>query len=1167
MTERPTPVAAATDVQRRASDPAVSAWVSANAGSGKTYVLVNRVIRLLRSGCRPDQILCLTFTKAAAAEMSNRLFRVLGEWTTLDSDELARRLESVEGRRPADEDDLKEARKLFASAVETPGGLKIQTIHAFCESVLQRFPLEAGVPPGFTILDERAARERLADIRDRMLVAARSGGALGEAFARLEDNIAESGLDSLLKEALLNRTDLVRALDGENALAFIDAWLRARFELAPDATPESLLTEAASLDDEGRQVLERVAHRAAQGGKKDGELAERIVSVLDAVDDGTRFEALEDLYLTTQGKPRKSLMTKSLAADLAPEAEWLEAAFARFLDLREARWSATLVVTTLALMEIVRFMLEGYGRLKAARGELDYEDLITGTVRLFSRSSAAWVLYKLDNGIDHVLVDEAQDTSPEQWAVIQALTSEFFAGEGARSGPRTVFAVGDEKQSIYSFQGARPEEFEAMRSFFGRRAERARMDFTNVPLTVSFRSVARVLEAVDLVFADPDAARGLGADADRIVHQAVRGSGAGRVELWPPVVPEDDDDEGRAWDEPLDRPGPLSPRVRLAETIARRIRGWIGTEELASRGRPVAAGDILILVRRRDAFADAMVRALKRHGVAVAGADRLVLTDHIAVLDLIALARFVLLPDDDLSLATVLKSPLVCAPDGGWLDDNDLFALAYGRQGSLWAALAARADGPGSRFADAYRRLSSWLNRADRVPPYEFFAAVLGADGGRERFKARLGEEADDPLDAFLDLALDYERNRVPSLEDFVHWIGAAQTEIKRDMEHGRDEVRIMTVHGAKGLEANIVILPDTCSVPGHHHDPGFLFLEREGGGARVPVWSGRAPEDNEALAEARLRSRNVREAEYNRLLYVALTRASDRLYVCGYEGKRGRPENCWYDLVSRALRDHCRPVVLDDGEEVLRMDAPGDGDADPDGGAASAVEACRPPPAWALRDAPPEPPLLRPLSPSRLEAYEAGDAAGGGQAVLSPLEDLDGRRFLRGRLIHRLLQYLPDWPPGSRFERAREFASRFAPDLEAGVREQAVDEVLAIVGNEAFAPLFSPLSRAEVPLTARLPVRGPDGRPLVISGQVDRIAAAGDSVLVVDYKTNRPPPLDVEDVAPLYLRQMAAYRLAISEVFPGKTVTCFLLWTDGPRLMELPSPLLEDVFARLGAG
>ncbi|WP_342760755.1 double-strand break repair helicase AddA [Azospirillum thermophilum] len=760
-----------------------------------------------------------------------------------------------------------------------------------------------------------------------------------------------------------------------------------------------------------------------------------------------------------------------------------------------------------------------------------------------------WVLFKLDGGLDHILIDEAQDTNPEQWQIVAAIAEEFFAGLDSRPADgtvRTVFAVGDEKQSIFSFQRADPAEFARMRRHFQSRAEAAERFWAAVELDISFRSTAAVLQAVDAVFTREAARDGVASDTSPVIrHRAFRRGHGGLVELWPPVRPAEPA-EPEPWAPPLDRESADSPSARLAAVIAHTIHRWIaGGEMLEARGRPVQPGDVMVLVRRRTGFVTELVRALKDRDVPVAGVDRMVLTEQLAVMDLMALAEFLLLPEDDLTLATVLKGPLI------GLTEDQLFQLAHGRRGTLWRSLVARAEEEDA-FRPARRYLGALLARTDFSAPYELFAALLNtpcpADdrSGRRAILRRLGPDAQDPLDEFLAVCLAFEKTEPPSLQNFLAWLAASDAEIKRELEQGGGTVRIMTVHGSKGLQAPIVFLPDTLSSP--TQSPPVLWPDE---GCEVPLFAPRRGQEDALCAEARVRANRRRDQEYRRLLYVALTRAEDRLYVCGWQGRKDPAEGCWYRLVEEAMREVGVPHAYDfsglcpdgwagDGWRLYEPQTAVVPRADAED-AASAPDHAMPP--WLADPAPMEPEPSRPLTPSRPDADEP--------AVRSPLGSDNGLKYKRGLLVHRMLQSLPDLPDAERDAACRRFLARPAHDLPPDQQEELAAETLAVLRHPDFAHLFGPNSRAEVPVVGVVGDRA-------LSGQIDRLAMVGDTVWVVDYKTNRPPPRILSEVPTLYRRQMAAYRAALTRIYPGKTVRCVLLWTDGPFLMELPAELLE---------
>ncbi len=1135
----------ATDQQRLAADPGASVWVTASAGTGKTHVLTDRVLRLLLMDCPPERILCLTFTKAAAAEMANRLHHRLGAWAVADDTALSRELMDLTGAA-YEALELNLARRLFARVLDTPGGLKVQTIHSFCEALLRRFPLEARLAPHFQVMEERQAGEVLQTALDDVLEQdARETAPL---VAELTALVDQETFKSLMANLSSDRGRLQRLLDQPGGLDGLLADVHRALGLN-EGEDEAKILAAASLDENfDGPALVRLAGAMLQGGKEESRHAETIAAWHAGPETrAARFDTYLAGFFTKegQGTPYARPLTKKTMEAVPDGLDILGKECLRLEDVRQRRNGARVAAATALLLRLGARLIAAYQHQKERLALLDYDDLVLKAGYLLSEgSSTEWVLYKLDGGLDHILIDEAQDTNPEQWQVVRTLADEFFTGESAyedsgddpMGGGRTLFAVGDVKQSIYSFQRADPAAFQAMRGHFAARVGAAKRRWRPVELALSFRSTPAVLEVVNAIFAEPEASDGLIFSADEAVrHIPNRLADAGLVEIWPteqPAAPAGDgeDEAQRPWAPPTKQLYQDSPVARLADRIAEQIEQWLGQKEfLPAQGRPIGPGDILILVQRRANFVEAMVRALKRRSIPVAGVDRMILTEQLAVMDLIALGRFLLLPEDDLNLAVVLKGPLI-----GW-DDEALFDLAHGRPGSLWAALRDRRDDPG------YRALADLLGKVDFAPPFELYAELLGAGGGRKRILARLGPDANDPIDEFLDLALSYERDHAPSLQGFLHWLERGETEIKRDLEQGRNQVRVMTVHGAKGLEAPIVFLADTVRTP--DKTPALLWPQSDdvGHGSATPLWAPIRAMEEEVMRQAREDAARDRDREYRRLFYVALTRAAERLYICGFEGKTGRKAHCWYDMAWRTLEampEIERPADLNGGLRLRNAQA-------------AEVQAVPPPlppvhhalPGWAARPAPPEPIPPRPLTPSRPDDAEP--------SVTSPLSDDGQARFKRGNHIHRLLQTLPDLAPEQREAAAARYLALPAHVLDPGQQGEILAETMAILRHPEFAPIFGPGSRAEVPLTALLAGR-------VISGQIDRLLITDSEILVVDYKTNRPPPKTVAEVEVAYLRQLAGYRATLQSIYPEKTIRCALLWTNGANLMAIDGSILE---------
>jgi ATP-dependent helicase/nuclease subunit A len=1151
----------APDPQRTAADPTISAFVTANAGSGKTKTLIDRVARLLLAGSTPEAILCVTYTKAAAAEMQRRLFERLGGWSVTADGPLRTELSKLVGQPEEifDAVELSKARALFARALETPGGLKIQTIHAFCEKLLRRFPLEAGVSPGFVVMDDsagaavaRAARRTVATYVDT------HDDAFALAYARFSVALDFAAFESMFGTFEIRRGAIADYLARHGGLsgAIDDVWRVCGFDEPTD--PQAVAAEAmAELDPD---LWEACASLLESSGKaRDTEHAARLRVTLATRD----FDDALCALFTDKEDPRKHLQTTTTFKTREDLREALLEETDRLSFVRQQVRAAGVAHDTAGALRLAALYILAHANEKASRGALDFTDLIDhARILLTEKVDAAWVLYKLDGGIDHILLDEAQDTAPDQWAILRALTADFFAGAGAGGwrqsrDERTLFVVGDEKQSIYSFQGADPQRLLIETQGYIAQIEAVGRVGMGVPLTVSYRSTREVLSFVDALFSDPATREGVPPPAgeDVVRHQPFRTDGPGCVDLWP-LTRERPGEDRDAWEAPLDAETEHGANRRLAEAIAAEIAGVLARgdevhDKETRRRRAAHAGDILILVRRRKVLFEEIIRALKRRGVPVAGADRLSLSAHIAFDDLLALGRFVLFPDDDLTLAALLKSPF-CG-----LTDEDVYALARGRDATLWTVLSARAD-EDPRWAAA-RDLLAWaLVEGRKRQPFEFFATLLGkvdaaGQSNRAKVLTRLGGEADEALDEFLAQVMDAEQRNIRDLEALVADFAALDIIVKREMEGARREVRVMTAHGSKGLEAPIVFLPETTVKRGAGGSP---LLATETGGV---LWStGKASDCAASIAARELRDKKEAE-EALRLYYVALTRARDRLVLCGRIDARTKDENVggWY-AAARAAFAH--PDIAPDVRELGDPDAPilrygPDPKTLPQEAVAMVVAA--PLPAWAVGPAKPEPAAARYAAPSRIE-----DEADSRAPAPSPLAKVEGLgRYRRGEIIHRLLQILPDVAPAERHAAGGRLLAA-ERDLSDDQRIEMAAAAFGVLEDDRFADVFGPGSRAEVALagTSALLPKG-----LAISGRVDRLVVTSERVLVVDYKTNRPAPATIEEADAAYLAQMAVYVAVLREVFPDRPVEAALVWTDGPKLMPVPEKVMSDALGRIG--
>jgi len=1178
--------------QRAASDPAATVWVGASAGTGKTKILTDRVLRLMLPGTGdepalptpPEKILCITFTKAAAAEMALRIHDVLSKWAVMEENELKEKLTDLTGEAPPQEM-VRVARRLFARVVDTAGGMKIMTIHSFCQSVLSRFPIEAELSPHFEVMDERTAQDYLAECQSDMIRSVRQepGSPLAVSFTHLTRLLNAEQMESLLTELTGNRSRLTYLLNNEGGYNGVIAQIYAALGLTPGETEKTVLADFARAQTVHLPALRTACDALCHGGKSDVDMGEKMQDWLAANDPQPArrtFNIYKGAFLTGKHEIRKRMGTQAAQKQMDNIGDVMLREAEAVLEVHHRLQAIGLVRATADVLRIGAHILELYKKRKDELALLDYDDLIYRTRDLLSeKSDAAWVLFKLDGGIDHILIDEAQDTNPEQWQVIKALTEEFFAGQGRDAETarmRTLFVVGDEKQSIFSFQRADPAEFARMRDYFRDCTEDSGKDWRLIDLQVSFRSTPEVLHFVDTLFSLPENRSGLvtqpGAEIRHIPHRKTH---PGLVEMWPVITSADEEAAApeNGWVLPLAIRQTEDAGMRLAEKIADTLRGWIDNREiLSARGRPITPGDVMILVRTRNMFVEQCVRALKSRNIPVAGVDRMVLNEQLAVTDLIAAAAFGLMPDDDLTLATFLKTPLV------GLNEDDLYTVCRGRDGTLYDAVKTH---------PAYKAVADYLERciekAQSLPPYGFFAGLLNAPcpaskvSGRHAVLARLGHDALDPMDELLNACFQYTQQRVVSLQGFLNWFSKGKTEIKRQQEQDEnaDQVRIMTVHGSKGLQAPIIFLPDTLSHPKDNtQNRDRLLWHAPPLKTALPLWAPRQ-EMEDPLYTARVSElRRKEEEEYRRLLYVALTRAEDRLYICGYKKKPSSklPEDCWYSALYRSLQPVGQEIPFDvKGAAVQET---------PDGlpspalrlqhsDITAATEATAPLPEktritkittvpdWCRTKPADDPVPSKPLAPSRILDNEP--------AARSPLLGKEDKsRFRRGLMTHKLLEMLPALPQNgdAREKAARRYLSRRVHGLEAAEQDSICREVMAVLQHTKFAPIFGPDSEAEVPFHGRVRRNDQQGEFFAVSGVIDRLLVTESDVYAIDYKTNRPPPEIEKHVPDIYLRQMGMYYTTLQHIYPGKTVSCALLWTDGPFLMPLSPALLQGYIA-----
>ncbi|MDZ4306972.1 double-strand break repair helicase AddA [Allopontixanthobacter sp.] len=1134
--------------QAQAVDPADSVWLSASAGTGKTQVLSARVLRLLlRPDVDPSQILCLTFTKAGAAEMATRVNEVLASWVRMDSPALAADLKAIgEG---VDEATLARARTLFASVLDSPGGgLRIDTIHAFSQWLLAAFPAEAGLTPGTRPMEDRD-RDLLAhEVLAAMLVDWEEGReeALIAALEMLSIRLGPDGV----------RAWLMRCAEAREAWFGPGSWqeplegsVRRMLGLSADAGPNSL---AALCGDDVFDVrnLQRCLEinrdwRTATGDKVALALQEWLAG--DSTARSERLAGLGDALFTQKGEIRSLGNLSKKAPDYG---EFVSRVRECLDKAREHQALLNLVdFLTPTLLVGRRFALR-WEDAKTREGFIDFDDQIRQAAALLSKSDLSeWIRYKLDRRFDHILIDEAQDTNEAQWSIITALTGDFFTGIGQRENRlRTIFVVGDYKQAIFGFQGTSPKNFSNNRDRFAQMMSAARAnaselrerinvrELLEIGLGRSYRTAQPVLDFVDRAI-EAIGHKQFGLSQQPEPHRG--DARPGEVVLWKPVGAQQGDDAAEGDDT---GEGPETwisePERRMADRIAAQIRLWLteGYPLVKGKARNAGPGDIMVLVRKRRELAGLIVARLYAAGVPVAGVDRLRLGAPLAVKDLLAGLRFAVQPLDDLSLANWLVSPL-----GGWSQDDLLHHAHRPRGTPLWDQLR-RSEEP--LVAETCDRLRDLLRLADYELPQALLHWMLtGPWQGRRRLVARLGRDANDPIDELLNAAANYAAAHTASLQGFIQWFDAGEGELKREAGASDGLVRVMTVHGSKGLQAPLVILADATGNPDTSPVRGLSLVD---GDRTIPLPPLRTGEKVGPIVEAEALAKGNEREEHWRLLYVAMTRAEEALFVGGALGRRetAPAADSWYARLEPLCGAEAEPDPVW-GTRKAHGARPG-----PVSGAGTDATAARPElPHWAITPIGPEPRPPRPLAPS---------SAGGEQGADPPLPPEIARDAARrGVLIHSLLERLPDVALEMREHSARVWLARQAPDLADAMREDMLQSALTVLATPEFVEIFSPAALAEVPLAAIV-----EGQ--VIAGTADRLLVTDKAVTVVDFKTARRPPTGLADLPRSTLQQMGAYAAALAEIYPGRTISAAVLYTQTPLLVPVPPDILAQYKPRL---
>ncbi len=1118
--------------QALAVEPQGNIWLNASAGTGKTQVLTARVIRLLLTpGVRPENLLCITFTKAGAAEMAERINRLLASWVQKKGSELSTDLRAI----GADSGPVSQgnARKLFARVLDAPsGGLQILTIHSLCQSLLGSFPDEAGLVPGFKAVEGRERDELFREALSEMIVAAENDGSdwLIKNLQDLSISMGEEGALKFLQRCAAQPDVMAAMPEDQGAIVFAKQLVGVTFEgSAQEFLEQSCLDSVID-----RASIEAVAIKNEEWGADRGLKRAARIRLWLSQSPEQRANNFTDLHLcwsNKEGEPQtRSKGWTPLDDTYSRLAEEMFLWTNRIVEqVKVAQYADRLAAALL----VGKAYSARYAESKRSRGLVDFDDMIRKTAALLlTKDMSDWVRYKLDRQIDHILIDEAQDTNGSQWDIIGALSNDFFSGIAAKEDkPRTIFSVGDYKQAIFGFQGTDPERYRDAGSTFAENIGASGAALEQLSLSRSFRSTKPVLDFVNAVIESVGPAT-FGIDTNIERHNSGFRN-VGTVELFKPVRAHPDEESG---DDDGDEEQWLSGEKRkLAHRISQYVRRLIDEAPiLETTGKPLVPSDIMILLTSRTDLASFLVARLQAENVPVAGIDRLKLQEPLAVQDLLSAVRFALQPDDDLSLASLMVSPLI-----GWSHER---FLEYGYRAptskiSLWRHLREEPT-----IADDIVPLRDILTSADLTTPYHFLEQILsGTHQGRKKFVARLGSEALVPIEELLNLALQFEQNQGGGLQAFLAWFERGETEVTRNAVAGNNEVRVMTVHGAKGLEAPVVILANVTADPTKKPDKSPDVVTKTG--VKIPLLLIKKEARFGQLETIASHHERRGLEEHSRLLYVAMTRAKERLIMAGSLGKtaKGAHEKSWFTALESGMQAMgCAWEEDQIWGGVMRFS----GDKDPIAAVTTKVD--KQPntltalPDWILRAAPEERRPPRPLVPSQLGDDDYGDGPAS-RGMLIAAE--------KGRLIHGVFERLLSGDMETNLANACIWLERNNRD-PAIKNEVLIENIKAVIANTEWGIFFGPSARAEVPLAA---VVG----ETVIAGRVDRLVIEPGLVRVLDFKTGRSVPENAAAVPTAYLRQMAHYVAALEVIFVGSRVEAGLLFTHAPKFIALNAAIL----------
>lgn len=1120
-----------------ASDPKLNIWVSASAGSGKTKTLIDRFLRLLLNNVAPEKILCVTFTKVAAAEMLNRIRATLGEWSIIEEEKLKHDLKHLTNIEP-DSKTIKIARNLFNSFIDNQDKLQILTIHAFCQKLITKFPIEAGIKINSILMTDDQKLALIEEAKNTFLNQYEGEIKEPKFITHLLENIHENTLDSLIERAI--HISNVSNFSTEQDL--YSAKVSEILGISKDNAEEKLKDAEELLSLEIGKSLEKFISFSAENDIEIISASIRFIKNQE-LSFKSRISSLKDAFLTKDFTPRSALLPKKIAILNEDVLESLKNIQNLVFEYHNVEMSKKTFYLTQGFLDLTYLFNSCYSKIKQKLGYIDYTDLINMSLKLLEDESISnWIESKLNSKISHIMVDESQDINLKQWQIIHTCLKDFFSTN--KDNPNTVFVVGDKKQSIYSFQGSSPELFSGMHKFIEKTAQNFDITLHNINFSKSFRSDPIVLNFVDKLFETISNKNRNYFCEDNLTHISNKNFEHASVEIWPLVVDVENkkDQDSYEWDISEGYKENYSPPKILANMIAKKIQTLLMNGEF----KP---SDFMILVRKRDSLTNHLIRALKEHNLPVSGIDRLLLNENIAIKDLLSFMQFKLLPEDDYNLACLLKSPIFS------ITEEELCILCQREDRSLWSNLKLLYDNSDS-FKKIHDTLEALLNNNTINTPYYFAAYCLDIRGYRSNFLSRIGMHIDEVLDEFINVCLEFEETNEPSLISFLHWFQNAKIEIKKEINNEAEEIKIMTIHASKGLQAKFIILPDTTTVP---RNKSSIIFDQLNNVVLYNVSENHSYQYQAIIENIKLQTLQ----EYYRLLYVGLTRASQHLLICGNSRSKTIPELCWYEIARSTLKEVAQEIdctELHGYKNIENQDSSNDENLYffSDSSVSYKVEKGAfekklhiQQKAYTNSDKPKflsekyiTQDLYHKISPST-KAKEKN-------------EDINNVLTL-GTLIHKALEYFVSLK--------RTIQSNELQRFIAVYKEKSIEVDLAQIEN-----ICTLINKFILPLTSGNQVHAElkiqktykiDSKNCILSGSIDLVVFGDQELHIIDYKTDKQVPKTSCEVDDKYIKQLALYKKVLAEKYTNHDIRCYLAWTTEPSLMEINHNQLKS-FMRL---